>query len=205
MPRPFGNAPLFASRHTLSVGSWTGFLPSRPAWDHRAARNQARWLTEVGRPHPAHRGVDEDSPYVLRGLENGKTQLERLTGGPVLEPHPPLFYQDQTFEPPNTYRGLENEKRQKEISSLVGRCCQTFWERRYPALETCSVPRGGLSSQFFRRPGCTGNLLSCHTAGGFASHRLDHLYIVLQRKYLWRTRGGNKEQVQSINRCVNAR
>ena len=110
----------------------------------------------MGRPHPAHRGVDENSPYVLRGLENGKTQLERLTSGPVLEPHPRLFYQDQTFEP-------------------------------------------------FRRPGCTGNLLSCHTAGGFASHRLDHLYIVLQPKYLWRTRGGNKEQVQSINRCVNAR
>ncbi len=43
-----------------------------------------RWLTEVGRPHPAHRGVDEDSPYVLRGLENGKTQLERLTGGQCL-------------------------------------------------------------------------------------------------------------------------
>ncbi len=70
----------------------------------------------MGRPHPAHRGVDEDSPYVLRGLENGKTQLERLTGGPVLERHPRLFYQDQPFEPPNTYRGLENEKRQKEIS-----------------------------------------------------------------------------------------
>ncbi len=110
------------------MGSWTGFLPSRPAWDHRAARNQARWLTEVGRLHPAHRGVDEDSPYVLRGLENRKTQLERLTGGLVLEPHPLLFYQDQSFEPPNTYRGLENEKRQKEISSLVGRCCQTFWD-----------------------------------------------------------------------------
>jgi hypothetical protein len=40
----------------------------------------------VGRLHPAHRGVDEDSPYVLRGLENGKTQLERLTGGLVLKP-----------------------------------------------------------------------------------------------------------------------
>ena len=114
----------------------------------------------MGRLHPAHRGVDEDSPYVLRGLENGKTQLERLTGGQVLEPHPRPFYQDQTFEPPNTYRGLENEKRQKEISSLVGRCCQPFWERRYPALETCSVfSRGGLSSQFFRRPGCTAKLL----------------------------------------------
>jgi len=48
----------------------------------------------VGRLHPAHRGVDEDTPYVLRGLENGKTQLERLTGGPVLKPHP-----RQTFEP----------------------------------------------------------------------------------------------------------
>ena len=152
----------------------------------------------MGRLHPAHRGVDEDSPYVLRGLENRKTQLERLTGGLVLEPHPRLFYQDQTFEPPNTYRGLENEKRQKEISSLVGRCCQTFWERRYPALETCGVPRGGLSSQFFRRPGCTAKLPCCHTAGGFAPHRLDH-FIVQQRKYLWRTRGGNKEPVQSIN------
>ena len=141
------------------MGSWTGLLPSRPAWDHRAARNQARWLTEVGRLHAAHRGVDEDSPYVLRGLENGKTQLERLAGGLVLEPHPRLFYQDQTFEPLNTYRGLENEKRQKEISSLVGRCCQIFWERRYPALETCSVPRRGLSSQYFRRPGCTAKLL----------------------------------------------
>ncbi len=31
------------------------------------------------------------------------------------------------------------------------------------------------------------------------------LYIVLVRKYSWRTRGGNKEQVQSINRCANAR
>ncbi len=70
-----------------------------------------------------------------------------------INPHP-----RQTFEPPNTYRGLENEKRQKGISSLVGRCCQTFWERRYPALETC-VSRGGLSSQFFRRPGCTAKLL----------------------------------------------
>ncbi len=39
----------------------------------------------MGRLHPAHRGVDEDSPYVLRGLENGKTQLERLTGGLVLD------------------------------------------------------------------------------------------------------------------------
>ncbi len=46
----------------------------------------------------------------------------------------------------------------------------------------------------------------CNTLGkGFVSHRLDHLYIVLQRKYLWRTRGGNKEEVQSINRRVNAR
>jgi len=108
----------------------------------------------VGRLHPAHRGVDEDTPYVLRGLENGKTQLERLTGGPVLKPHP-----RQTFEPANTYRGLENEKRQKGISSLVGRCCQTFWERRNPALETFSVSWGWLSSQFSGRPGCTAKLL----------------------------------------------
>ena len=28
-----------------------GFLPSRPAQIHRAARNLARWLTEVGRFH----------------------------------------------------------------------------------------------------------------------------------------------------------
>jgi len=110
------------------VGSWTGLLPSRPAWDQRAARKSSQVANRSGTAPPSPQGVDEDSPYVLRGLENRKTQLERLTGGLVLEPHPRLFYQDQSFEPPNTYRGLENEKRQKEISSLVGRCCQTFWD-----------------------------------------------------------------------------
>ncbi len=134
------------------MGSWTGLLPSRPAWDQRAARKSSQVANRSGTAPPSPQGVDEDSPYVLRGLENRKTQLERLTGGLVLEPHPRLFYQDQTFGPPNTYRGLGNEKRQKEISSLVGRCCQTFWERRYPAIENCSVSRGGLSSQFFRGP-----------------------------------------------------
>ncbi len=110
------------------MGSWTGLLPSRPAWDQRAARKSSQVANRSGTAPPSPQGVDEDSPYVLRGLENRKTQLERLTGGLVLEPHPRLFYQDQSFEPPNTYRGLENEKRQKEISSLVGRCCQTFWD-----------------------------------------------------------------------------
>jgi hypothetical protein len=181
MPRLFGNAPRFASWHTLSVGPWTGFLPSRPAWDHRAAHNQARWLTEVGRLHPT--GESTKAPYVLRGLENGKTQLETLTGGLILEPHTRLFCQDQTFEPPNTYRGLENEKRQKEISSLGEGCCQTFWGRRYPALEICSVPRGGLSFQFFRRPGCTAKLLCYDTAWRIRAPS-PRSFIVLHPKYL---------------------
>src|SRR6266404_7380507 len=59
------------------MGSNGRVLPSRPARDHRAARNQARWLTEVGRLHPAHGDNPERTPlYILRGLEKGKHQQE---------------------------------------------------------------------------------------------------------------------------------
>src|SRR6266849_9909336 len=55
----------------------TGCLPSRPARDHRAARNQARWLTEVGRLRLAQGDNPAKTPlYILRGLEKGKRQPE---------------------------------------------------------------------------------------------------------------------------------
>jgi hypothetical protein len=66
----------------------------------------------VGRLHPAPRGVDEDSPCVLRGLENGKTQLERLTGGPVLKPHP-----RQTFEPLILIEALKTKNVKREFQT----------------------------------------------------------------------------------------
>ncbi len=42
----------------------TGFLPSRPARNHRAARNQARRLTEVGRLHQAHGEDRKELPSI---------------------------------------------------------------------------------------------------------------------------------------------
>src|SRR6266702_2201924 len=42
----------------------TGFLPSRPARNRRAARNQARRLTEVGRLHQAHGENRKERPSI---------------------------------------------------------------------------------------------------------------------------------------------
>ncbi len=44
-------ASFFLARGLRSQGF---YLPSRPARNHRAARNQAGWLTEVGRLHKAY-------------------------------------------------------------------------------------------------------------------------------------------------------
>lgn len=54
----------------------TGFLPSRSARDHGAARNKARWLTELGWLHLAHGESTKTPLYLLRGLKNGKSQRE---------------------------------------------------------------------------------------------------------------------------------
>ncbi len=50
----------------VACARMAGILPSRPAWDHRAARNQARRLTEVGRLHQACRGDSEESPSLTK-------------------------------------------------------------------------------------------------------------------------------------------
>jgi hypothetical protein len=51
-----------------------GFVPSRPTQHHRAARNQARWLTEVGRLHLTKWRNGDDFPYLLRVPIFGKCQ-----------------------------------------------------------------------------------------------------------------------------------
>jgi len=50
----------------VACARMAGILPSRPAWDHRAARNQARRQTEVGRLHQACRGDSEESPSLTK-------------------------------------------------------------------------------------------------------------------------------------------
>src|SRR6266446_1079264 len=63
------------------------FLSLRPARNHRAARNQTGWLTEVGRLHQAPQGKSARTPlYILRGLQKGKTQrLWVQSEGPRVE------------------------------------------------------------------------------------------------------------------------
>jgi hypothetical protein len=57
------------------------FLPSRPARDHRAVHIRARWLTEEGRLHQACGRLKKHPPYLLGGLQKGKTQhLMTLSG-----------------------------------------------------------------------------------------------------------------------------
>ncbi len=46
----------------VACARMAGFLPLRPARDHRTARNQARWLTEVGRLHLASGGSQQQLP-----------------------------------------------------------------------------------------------------------------------------------------------
>ncbi len=59
------------------------FLPSRPAWDHRAARSQARWLTEVGRVHLAHGENRKELPSIYSEAskkENINKKIKKIFG-----------------------------------------------------------------------------------------------------------------------------
>ena len=51
-----------------------GLIARRSAQNHRAARNQAKWLTEVGRPHQTQGRIAENSPIYSQAVPKGKRQ-----------------------------------------------------------------------------------------------------------------------------------
>src|SRR5207245_10631957 len=90
--------------HVQRPLQWQGFLPSRPARDHRAARHQARWLTEVGRLHLVCGENRKELPSIYSEASKKENINKRITKSLGVRAEPPTFRLRRHHQSAGRYR-----------------------------------------------------------------------------------------------------